>query len=111
MVTAANNREVAVVQLPHPGGEWGPDPGLRSRGWTDWDHGHARKFLHHTGLYEDGRGNVVPGPLTFWGEWEGPSSCEPTGSSGPGMPAWFHGPRRGDLASAPRPQNTDPFIY
>ena len=110
-MTAANNREVAVVQLPHPGGEWGPDPTTRAREWTDWNHGHARKFLQHTGRYQDERGNVVAGPLTFWGEWEGPSSFEPTHSLDPGMPAWFQVPRRGDLALVPRPQNTDPFVF
>jgi len=110
MVTA-EDREVAVVQLPHPGREWGPDPNSRERAWTDWNHNHARKFLRHTGRYQDERGNVVAGPLTFWGEWEGPSSCEPTGSFDRGMPAWFQVPQRGDLALVPRPQNTDPFVF
>ena len=111
MVTAATKREVAVVQLPHPGGEWGPDPTTQTRGWTDWNHGHARKFLRHTGRYEDQRRNAVAGPLTFWGEWEGPSSLEATHSLEPGAPAWFQVPRRGDPAVVPRPQNTDPFVF
>jgi hypothetical protein len=110
-VTEANQRELAVVQLPHPGGEWGPDPNRNDRGWTDWNHNHARKFLQHSGLSQDERGNVVASPMTFWGEWEGPSSCEPTGSVERGMPAWFQVPRRGDLQSVPRPQNTDPFVF
>jgi hypothetical protein len=110
MITVVD-RIVAVAQLPHPGGEWWPDKGTRERGWTDWNTNHARKFLYHSGRYVDEHGNLVTGRLTFWGEWEGPSNCQPTGSSAPHAPAWFQVPHRGDLTSVDRPQNTDPFVF
>lgn len=111
MVTAANPRDVAVVQFPHPGSEWWPDTGTEERAWTDWTDGHARKFVHHSGQYVDQSGNLAEGFMTFWAEWEGPSSCTPTRSDGLGAPAWFQRPKRGNLADIPHPQNTDPYVF
>jgi hypothetical protein len=105
------DREIAVAQLPHPGKEWWPDKGTLKRGWTDWNDGHARKFLLHRGTYLDEQGKPIEAPITFWGEWEGPSNFRPTGTAGNGMPAWFQVPRRGDLGTSRRPQNTDPFVF
>lgn len=108
--STSDQREVAVVQFPHPGREWSPDSGATSRSWTDWEQGHGRKFLRHPGQWLDGH---IPrtGLLTFWGEWEGPSKVEPSGAAGDGMPTWLQTPSRGDLGSAPHPQNTDPFVF
>lgn len=108
---ALASREVAVVQFPHPGREWWPDPGTLERRWTDWDHGHARKFLLHRGTLVDREGRVHQGKMTFWGEWEGPSDFRPTDQRGEGMPTWFQIPRRGRLSEVARPQNTDPFVF
>jgi hypothetical protein len=104
-------RAVAVVQFPHPGREWSPDRGTSDRRWTDWDDGHGRKFLRHPGRYVDDAGNEVGAQLTFWAEWEGPSTCSPTHATGAYAPVWFQVPNRGDLDAVPRPQNTDPFVF
>ncbi len=98
-------------QFPHPGGEWWPKKGTLQRDWTDWNDGHARKFLLHRGKYLDEAENAIEAVLTFWGEWEGPSECRPTGATGDGMPVWFQVPRLDDPARVLRPQNTDPFVF
>jgi hypothetical protein len=109
--TQTANREVAVVQFPHPRREWGPARGTLQRDWTDWNDGHGRKFLLHPGAYLDEHGSLTEGAITFWGEWEGPSTFLATGAIGDGLPAWVQIPRRGDLTNVLRPQNTDPFVF
>src|SRR5205085_154598 len=58
------DREIAVAQLPHPGKEWRPNKGTLKRGWTDWNDGHARKFLLHRGTYLDEQGKPIEAPIT-----------------------------------------------
>ncbi len=110
-MTQSVDREIAVVQFPHPGGEWWPKKSALRREWTDWNDGHARKFLLHRGKYLDKGENAIEAILTFWGEWEGPSECRPTDATGDGMPGWFQIPRLGNFDTAVRPQNTDPFVF
>jgi hypothetical protein len=109
MVSVAE-RELVVVQFPHPGGEH--DPGDSAvMGWNRAEH--RRKFLHSDGRYFDADGVLRSGTVTFWGEWEAPSrvvSRHP--AAGAGMPRFVHEPlmqRPADPQA--RRKNTDPFVF
>jgi hypothetical protein len=81
------------------------------RGWGDSVHGHGRKFMRHKGQWIDAEATLHSGPMSFWGEWEAPSHCSPSGASGEGMPRWVHTPYLVDPRTVEDPQNTDPFVF
>ena len=128
---------VRFVQFTHPGSEHGPDGDRPS--FKSWNRGpHRRKFLCAPGEFVSECGRVNNGDLTFWGEWEPPSSVERMEASrNDGCPAWLHRPcvpipdsRRSTVASSCSPasvgrrcsagcsgtdagvrQNTDPYVF
>jgi hypothetical protein len=104
------DRELVVVQFPHPGREH--DPGdATMMPWTTEDHG--RKFLRSTGRYLDAHGVLSSGTVTFWGEWEAQSRVvERYPDASAEMPRFVHEPfvqRPSDMRG--EQQNTDPFVF
>lgn len=114
-----------VVQFTHPGQEHGHDkndPHLKS-----WNTGpHKRKFLLSKGSYVYGNNEVLSGPITFWGEWEPPSSVRSLRqpNNDPLYPRWLHKPMLPSSIPTPKAQsascggcqggsyqNTDPFVF
>ena len=137
LASTKSEDRVHFVQFTHPGSEHGPDgdtPNLKS-----WNRGgHRRKFLCAPGEYVSSCGRVKTGDLTFWGEWEPPSSVvRLENSPDEGHPTWLHRPclpaedpqrpagasscspvRTKDRCSAScsgtktgTPQNTDPYVF
>ena len=103
-------RDLAVVQFSHPGGEH--DPGDVTE--MEWNIGeHRRKFLRCPGRYLDADGVKRSGTVTFWGEWEAQSRVVGRyPDAGAGMPRFVHEPfvqRPHDMRA--RRQNTDPFVF
>jgi hypothetical protein len=111
--------ELMFVQFPHTGPEdraggpeiaWSPMQDLQGK-----DVSHARKFLQAQGSYlSDLSGNLVSGPLAFWGEWEPQSRVihdYPRADRGGGLPRRLLEPywQRPGVAF-PR-HNTDPLVF
>lgn len=107
--------ELCFVQLPHPGGEHGPDEGGTQKRWEPARNPHRRKFMRAPGSWcDEPGGEVRHGELTFWGEWEADSEVAPIPGGGAGLPAWLHRPVFKGPDSAPAEvvaQNTDPFVF
>ncbi len=105
--------EPVIIKFLHPGIEHGEKP--KRSGQCPWNTGdHARKFLRSPGIVIGESGRTRRTDLTFWGEWEPPSSVKKTGSSGQGLPRYLHTPelpqRTPRVASGGR-QNTDPYVF
>ena len=116
---------LSVVQFIHPGQEHGPD--RNNTNVKSWNTGpHKRKFLLSKGTYVKKDDTISSGELTFWGEWEPPSSVrtliQPNGD--PLYPRWLHKPFLPSKLPTPRTQNTlnagcqggsyqntDPFVF
>src|SRR5688500_9540320 len=81
------------VQLPHPGGEHGPD-GHGLKRWQLGHNAHKRKFMETPGAWREHiDGPVTEANLVFWGEWEADSTVEEVKQrSDPGDPTWLHRP-------------------
>jgi hypothetical protein len=97
------------VQFPHPGPEHDAS-GLDHMAWSLRGTPHARKFLKAQGTYITG-GQVVDGPMAFWGEWEPPSRIiHAFAAGGNRRPRWLHEPylQRPAPGSA---HNTDPLVF
>ena len=116
---------LSVVQFTHPGPEHGHDrnnPGIKS-----WNTGpHKRKFLLSKGTYVDKYDSVSSGQITFWGEWEPPSTVQALTQpqKNPLYPKWLHRPYLPSKIPSPinqstscggchggSYQNTDPFVF
>lgn len=114
-----------VVQFTHPGQEHGHDkhdPHIKS-----WNTGsHKRKFLLSKGSYVNTDDTISSGMITFWGEWEPPSSVRPLRqpNNNPLYPRWLHKPLLPSSIPTPKAQstscggcqggsyqNTDPFVF
>ncbi|HCS35492.1 MAG TPA: hypothetical protein DIW48_02085 [Sphaerochaeta sp.] len=114
-----------VVQFLHPGQEHGHD--AHDQHYRSWNSGpHKRKFLVSEGSYVDQDGTVASGGLTFWGEWEPPSSVKSLRqpNDDPLYPKWLHHPLLPSKIPTPQGQstccggcqggsyqNTDPFVF
>lgn len=117
-----------VVQFTHPGKEHGPDKD--DPNFTSWNTGpHKRKFLVSKGTYVDNEGAVLSGRITFWGEWEPPSSVKALKQPNQNQfyPNWLHKPLLPSTLPTPKRktdssascckgdgksyQNTDPFVF
>ena len=100
------DRELMLVQFPHPGSEHRPGGAL-----MDWNRReHARKFLTANGCYiVDGVTRC--GPFAFWGEWEPQSRVVEIFPPDGDRPRWLHRPfwRRPSHRAALR--NTDPLVF
>ncbi len=103
----------SFVQLPHPGGEHRPDPGGH-KAWTDYDSGHARKFMQMRGRSVDRQGVQRSGDLWAWGEWEAPSELlgRLDRADSIHQPEFLWSPYyTGRAGGHARLHNTDPFIF
>lgn len=103
----------SFVQLPHPGGEHRPDRDGH-KAWTDYDSGHARKFMQVRGRSVDGQGAQHSGDLWAWGEWEAPSDLQGRldRPDSPHQPEYLWSPHYTDRPDGYRGlHNTDPFIF
>lgn len=100
---------LCFVQFLHPGGEHGQDaPGIKR--WNT--SAHARKFLIHSGHAVRGHEHFS-GPLTFWGEWEPPSTVAPLQGGDRWQPRFVHRPQL-PLWPTGAPaglRNTDPYVF
>lgn len=110
-----------VVQFVHPGFEYhkrkhvGPRQqraGVMS--WKDGNSTHDRKFMWHSGCAVDigSDADHVDVPLTFWGEWEGPSvfwKLDPPEDEL--LPSIVHAPFRPAEVPTTSVQNTDPMVF
>lgn len=97
-----------IIQFPHPGGEHVP------RGdEMPWNiRRHQRKFLINHGQTVDALGRVqYEGPLTFWGEWEPPSTIQQRWTRQGDMPTVLHEPYWVQREAVPNQQNTDPWVF
>lgn len=108
--------ELAFVQLPHPGGEHGPDPDNPSlKRWEHGDHEHRRKFMRAAGSWRDDLESAPRvGEIVFWGEWEAGSAVSIVADRCAAGPTWEHNPFFEGPRDAPRgviAQNTDPFVF
>ena len=109
-----------VVQFVHPGFEYHQTkhigPRQQRSGVMQWKDGgsiHDRKFMWHTGSAFDpatgeDHANV---PLTFWGEWEGPSVFWKIDSPGCPLASVIHAPFRPRVLPDTPVQNTDPMVF
>jgi hypothetical protein len=109
-----------VVQFVHPGFEYQKrehiGPRTQRSGIMPWKDGgsiHDRKFMWHTGSALDVNSNQehVGVPLTFWGEWEGPSIFWKIDSPGKPLASVLHAPFRPSVAPTRSVQNTDPMVF
>jgi hypothetical protein len=106
-----------VIQFVHPGFEYSRGKvGGGSSGVMGWKPGrspHNRKFMLCNGSLIDWteKRDHRDAPLTFWGEWEGPSVYWRVESAGKPLPSIIHAPfRPGDRPST-SVQNTDPMVF
>ena len=116
---------IQVVQFMHPGQEHDHD--RNDPHYKSWNTGkHKRKFLLSEGSYVTEDDTVLSGLMTFWGEWEPPSTVQslrqPHGD--PLYPRWLHKPILPSKIPSPTShgascgacqggsyQNTDPFVF
>lgn len=97
-----------IVQFPHPGGEHVPKDS--EMGWNDGRH--RRKFLINRGRTVDRqRLTTYEGLLTFWGEWEPPSTIKQRWKHRDQFPTVLHEPYWVDREAVPNQQNTDPWVF
>jgi hypothetical protein len=92
-----------IVQFVHPGFEYQKREHVGPRhqrsgvmAWKDGGSIHDRKFMWHPGSALDVTGGVdhADVPLTFWGEWEGPSVFWKIDSPGKPLASIVHAPFR-----------------
>ena len=97
-----------IVQFPHPGGEHVPKDDEMG-----WNHGlHRRKFLINSGTTVDRLGtSTYEGLLTFWGEWEPPSTIRHRWKHRDQFPTVLHEPYWVDREAIRNQQNTDPWVF
>jgi hypothetical protein len=116
---------IQVVQFTHPGQEHGHDK--NDTHIKSWNTGlHKRKFLLSKGTYVNNDDTISSGMMTFWGEWEPPSSVQPLSqpNGDPLYPRWLHKPFLPSRIPTPKDQstscrgcqggtyqNTDPFVF
>ena len=100
--------ERRIIQFPHPGGEHVPKGDE-----MPWNAGqHRRKFLVSRGRTVDAKGRTqYEGPLTFWGEWEPPSTITKRWPREDQLPTVLHEPYWVDRPAVPNQQNTDPWVF
>lgn len=97
-----------IIQFPHPGGEHVPKND--EMGWNT--RRHQRKFLLSSGRIVDNAGVAqYEGPLTFWGEWEPPSTIKQRWTRESRLPTVLHEPYWVDRPAIPHQQNTDPWVF
>jgi hypothetical protein len=97
-----------IVQFPHPGSEHVPKGD--EMGWND-DY-HRRKFLLSSGRTVSRSGvTTYEGLLTFWGEWEAPSTIKERWPRREQFPTVLHEPYWVDREVIPNQQNTDPWVF
>ncbi len=109
-----------VVQFVHPGFEYGKREYVGHRNqasgvmaWKDGGSIHNRKFMWNYGsaLAVDSGETFEGVPLTFWGEWEGPSVFWKLQSPGKPLPSVVHAPFRPTECPKSSVQNTDPMVF
>lgn len=109
-----------IVQFVHPGFEYQKHGHVGPRhqrsgvmAWKDGGSIHDRKFMWHPGSALDVTGGVdhADVPLTFWGEWEGPSVFWKINSPGKPLASIVHGPFRPADVPTRSVQNTDPMVF
>lgn len=112
------NEDLKVIQFVHPGFEYSGRAYVGDRkqrsGVMPWKQppGHDRKFMWTVGSAVDKKGNQWTDiPLTFWGEWEGPSVFWKVESPGKPMPSVIHAPFRPAEVPTGCVQNTDPMVF
>lgn len=110
-----------VVQFVHPGFEYHKQEHIGPRHqrsgvmtWKDGGSKHDRKFMWHVGSALDVESGVdhPDVPLTFWGEWEGPSvfwKLDPPEAEL--LPSIVHAPFRPAKVPSTSVQNTDPMVF
>jgi hypothetical protein len=97
-----------IIQFPHPGGEHVPKGD--EMGWNTGRH--QRKFLLSSGRIVDSAGVAqYEGPLTFWGEWEPPSTIMQRWARESRLPTVLHKPYWVDRPAVLHQQNTDPWVF
>lgn len=108
---------VQVVKFLHPGPEHRPSRAEKACGRMEWtlDH-HARKFMRsHGRCLLNGIGEPVKCDISFWGEWESPSTFTEfqRGAGDPdGSPRHLHEPQAEQYMAKPGlKQNTDPYVF
>jgi hypothetical protein len=100
--------EPRIVQFPHPGTEHVPKSD--EMGWNDGYH--RRKFLLTNGTTVNQKGETTyKGLLTFWGEWEAPSTIKERWPRREQFPTVLHEPYWVDCEPIPNQQNTDPWVF
>lgn len=114
-------RKPKVVQFVHPGFEYHKrehiGPRNQRSGVMPWKEGgsiHDRKFMWHPGSALDVESGTdhVGVPLTFWGEWEGPSVFwKLDAPEGELLPSIVHAPFRPAEVPTTSVQNTDPMVF
>ena len=111
-------QDFKVIQFVHPGFEYSSRRYVGDRkkrsGVMPWKQppGHDRKFMWTLGSAVDTKGNQWTDiPLTFWGEWEGPSVFWKVESPGKPMPSIIHAPFRPAEVPTGCVQNTDPMVF
>lgn len=96
------------MQFPHPGSEHVSKGD--EMGWNDGSH--RRKFLLNNGKTVNQRGETTyDGLLTFWGEWEAPSTIQDRWKNRDQFPTVLHKPYWVDREVIPNQQNTDPWVF
>jgi len=109
-----------VIQFVHPGFEYTSrkyvGPKKQRSGVMPWKEGlarHDRKFMWTKGSAVDPRANqdLKEVPLTFWGEWEGPSVFWKLDSPGRPLATIVHAPYRPSEIPKSSVQNTDPMVF
>ena len=99
---------IRIIQFPHPGVEHVPKDS--EMGWNVKRH--RRKFLVNAGRMVVRNGSTTyEGLLTFWGEWEPPSSIKQRWKHRRDYPTVLHKPYWIDRAPVKDQQNTDPWIF
>jgi len=99
------------VKFLHPGGEHQPDS--RSSDHKAWNDGpHRRKFMVGAGqiIDRDG-GRPRSSRISFWGEWEPPSTIVHSFGQESRMPQYVHEPFLEFPEHHNSLQNTDPFVF
>jgi hypothetical protein len=98
-----------VILVPHPGPERTPAHGVNQVQWPAHGEPHRRKFMRHEGECVQ-QGNRVRRELSFWCEYEGPTTAipvEPTIHGGPSRIQTIHPAPGGSVGR----MNTDPWIF
>lgn len=125
------SRELKIIQFIHNGPEHivslvpgeikdyiKSNPEHLKQGALPWHAGrgnlpHRRRFMLTKGKYVDENNNLVEGNLTFWGEWEAPSSYYKINYAGeipPEYPHYIHYKRFIENTDRNR-MNTDPNVF